>query len=217
MRRRQNFLPAIGGGRRSRAPLRYRRRPRLRVRAASRRTEPREFAGDDVSGMGAPKRRSMGPAFWAGGREVSWESLSISPRAAGVGKSSVEKSGIDPCNLLSRMRQKVAKPPVYRAFMTAGFRTDDGNGGRMRRGGGGNLGPSLPEQRGWETGGWRLPTYPCTRVPQASRLRVRGASRPESGRAARRRPNSQARTPATPRLRPPALLTTACRLSGTTG
>ena len=36
------------------------------------------------------------------------------------------------------------------------------------------------------------------RVPQASRLRVLGASRPESVRAARRGPNSQARTPALP-------------------
>ena len=47
-----------------------------------------------------------------------------------------------------------------------------------------------------------LPTYGCARAPQASRLRVRGASRPESVRAARRRPNSQARTPAVPRPRP---------------
>ena len=44
--------------------------------------------------------------------------------------------------------------------------------------------------------GIRLPTYGCARVPQASRLRVLGASRPESVPAARRRPNSQARTPA---------------------
>ena len=43
----------------------------------------------------------------------------------------------------------------------------------------------------------------CRRlVPQASRLRVLGASRPESVRPARRRPNSQARTPERPRSRP---------------
>ncbi len=41
-----------------------------------------------------------------------------------------------------------------------------------------------------QDGGLRLPTYGFARVPQASR--------PESVRAARRRPNSQARTPAVP-------------------
>ena len=48
----------------------------------------------------------------------------------------------------------------------------------------------------------RLPTYGRTTVPQASRRRVLGASRPESARPARRRPNSPARTRALPRPRP---------------
>ena len=48
---------------------------------------------------------------------MGWESLSFSSSAADFGKSSVEKPGTDLCNLLSRMRQKVAKPPVYKAFM----------------------------------------------------------------------------------------------------
>ena len=44
------------------------------------------------------------------------------------GKSSVEKPGIDPCNLLSQVQQKVVKPLVYPAFVISRFRAEAGNG-----------------------------------------------------------------------------------------